>query len=462
VTTALPRFGDLVSDGGMAARAIRSTGFTVLRFGGQNALRLAGNLLLTRLLFPEAFGTMAIVQVVLTGAAMFSDFGIRGSIVQDARGDDPDFLNTAWTVQILRGVILGAAIALGAGPLAAFYDTPLLADLLMVAAVVPVIQGVASTRLATASRQLFLGRMVALHLGAQAAGILVMIALALCLGSIWALMLGALFAPALVAGLSHVVIPGIRNRLCLDRDALGRLFGFGKYVFLATIAGFFIAQGDKAVLGKFVSLTDLGVYNIAFFLASVPLLLAQKLGQAVLFPLYASRPPAASAHNRARINRARVLVTGALMAGLCALALTGDGLIRLLYDARYHGAGAMMVLIALAALPRVITASYVSLPLAAGASGRYAALMVIGATIQFGFVYVGARDYGMVGVILAPLLAALVHYPFLVLGTRRYRGWDPVHDLAYHLAALAAGGTIFWLNRDLLLPLLAGAGPAGG
>ena len=92
---------------------MRGSFLTVLNFGGHNILRLGSNLILTRILFPEAFGLMALVQVVLAGTEMFSDFGIRGSIVQSSRGDDPVFLNTAWTVQIGRGVLLGLGGNLG-------------------------------------------------------------------------------------------------------------------------------------------------------------------------------------------------------------------------------------------------------------------------------------------------------------------------------------------------------------
>ena len=67
---------------------------------------LASNLILTRLLFPEAFGLMALGSVVLVGLQMFSDAGIGPSIAQSPRGDDPEFLDTAWTAQVLRGVIL--------------------------------------------------------------------------------------------------------------------------------------------------------------------------------------------------------------------------------------------------------------------------------------------------------------------------------------------------------------------
>src|SRR6056297_1388295 len=130
----LERIRTVFSDDGMAARAIRSAGFTAVKFGGQNFLRLASNLVLTRLLFPEAFGIMAIVQVVLGGVAMFSDIGIRASIVQNPRGDEPDFLNTAWTVQIIRGIFLGLIVFFSAGSVATFYEEQILADILRVVA----------------------------------------------------------------------------------------------------------------------------------------------------------------------------------------------------------------------------------------------------------------------------------------------------------------------------------------
>ncbi len=438
----------LFADTGMAGRVIRSSGFTVLKFGGQNALRLASNLILTRLLFPEAFGIMAIIQVVLTGVAMFSDFGLRSSIIQDKRGDDPAFLNTAWTLQILRGFVLGGAVALAAAPVAAFYDTPILAELLLVSACVPVIQGFASTRLATASRKLFIGRMVALHLSAQAAGIVVMIALAWWLESVWALVLGTLVGPALVAGLSHVVIPGIRNRITLERDALGRMFGFGKYIFLATIAGFLINQGDKAVLAKFVSLEALAIYNIAFFLASAPMMLGRALDKAVLFPLYARRPPDASDSNRQKINQARRAITGVLMAGLAVFALFGDALVRVLYDERYHDAAPLIILVAVAALPSLIVATYPSLPLAMGNSRRYTVLMVAHAVLLFALTYVGARAYGVVGAILAQPVGALLFYPALVAGVRPTGGWDPRHDALYAGLALMVAALVLIVQPE--------------
>ncbi len=439
---------------GMRARAIRSSGFTFLKLGGHNILRLASNLILTRLLFPEAFGIMALVQVVLSGVTMFSDFGIRGSIIQDKRGTDPNFLNTAWTVQIVRGLLLGLIVLFAARAISEFYETPLLRELLLVSAAVPVIQGFASTRLASASRELYIGRMVGLQLGAQFVAIIVTIFLAWWLETVWALVFGALVGPALVTILSHVVIPGIRNRPRFDIDALKRLFAFGKYIYLGTIAGFFVNQGDKVVLGKFISLGELAIYNIALFLASVPILLGQSLLGSVVFPLYARRPPWESRENRRKIQRSRFFMTGVLLSGLLVLALIGEVLVTVLFDERYHGAGPLVIVIALSAMPRIILQSYPTLPLAYGHSGRFASLNIALAVSQLALVFLGAKFAGVIGAAVAPALSYLLYYPFLVVMVRRYQGWDVAHDVFYFAVALGIAATVFTFNRETLLMVL--------
>ena len=69
------------------SRALRSSAFTVVGYGGQQVLRLASNLILTRLLFPEAFGMMVLVSVFMMGLNMFSDVGVTPAIMQSKRGD---------------------------------------------------------------------------------------------------------------------------------------------------------------------------------------------------------------------------------------------------------------------------------------------------------------------------------------------------------------------------------------
>lgn len=450
----IPTLGTLAGDG-YRARALRGSAMTFANIAGHNFLRLASNLVLTRLLFPEAFGLMTLVQVVLGAAAMFSDFGLRGSVVQDERGTEPAFLNTIWTFQIARGALLTIIILLLAAPLSEFYDAPMLAEVLMISAFVPVILGFNSTNLLTASRELRLGRMTLLMLGTQAAGIVVMIALAWWLQSVWALVIGNIVAALLHTVLSHVILPGIRNRPAFERDAVRRIVGFGRFVFFATLANFFVRQGDKAVLGKFVALDVLAIYNIGFFLANVPFKLATALNDRVVFPLYARFPPARSATNRGKINRARMGMTAVLIAASLFMGLIGDWLVRALYDARYEDAGPVLVLVALASLPQIVMLSYERMPMAAGDSGRYAVYVIIKAVLQLGLMILGVQMFGLAGAILVPGLAALLTYPLMLYIIQPYRGWDPLHDALYLIISVAIAAGIGWLHADRLAPLLA-------
>ncbi|NEQ25446.1 MAG: oligosaccharide flippase family protein, partial [Microcoleus sp. SIO2G3] len=104
--------------------AIRGMIWTIAGYGAGQILRFGSNLILTRLLAPELFGLMALVNIFVMGLHLFSDVGIGMNVVQNKRGDDPDFLNTAWTIQVIRGAFLCLACLLITWPLAHLYNEP--------------------------------------------------------------------------------------------------------------------------------------------------------------------------------------------------------------------------------------------------------------------------------------------------------------------------------------------------
>src|SRR5262245_44517632 len=118
----------------LKSRVISGSIWTIGSYVATQVLRLGGNLIFARLLYPEAFGLMALVTIFVQGLAMFSDIGIGPSIIQSRRGEDPRFLNTAWTIQVVRGFLLWTVSAVGARPFAIWYGKPELASLIPVAA----------------------------------------------------------------------------------------------------------------------------------------------------------------------------------------------------------------------------------------------------------------------------------------------------------------------------------------
>ena len=437
---------------GLFARAMRGSAFTAGSYAISQIIRLGANLVLTRLLFPEAFGLMALVSVVLVGLAMFSDMGVGPAISQHPRGDERAFLDTAYSINVARGGLLWLLTCALAYPVAALYDAPDLRLLLPVAGITLLIAGFNPTRIDTANRHLLLGRLTLLDLMAQFIGIAAMLVLALVMQSVWALVIGAIFGSAAKLVILSKWLPGPANRVRWDKEAARDLIHFGKWIFLSTACGFLLAQGDKAIFGAYLSLQELGVYNIGYFLASFPVLLAGAVVGRIMIPLYRDHPPAASAANFTKMRRLRFGVTGGTLILLAVLALTGVALVGVMYDARYAGAGAIVVAIACMQMPGVVGMTYDQSALAAGDSRTYFLLMALKATVQTAAFLIGVAQGGVMGALLAQAIALVLLHPAIVLLARKHRVWDPVHDAVFLGLAAGLAGLALWSNGWIFGP----------
>ena len=435
------------------ARFMRGSMFTLGGYAMGQFLRLASNLILTRLLFPEAFGLMALVAVIMQGLAMFSDVGVSPAIMQSKRGDDQHFLDTAWTIQVVRGALLWLFACLIAIPVSLFYEEPLLAWILPCAGISLLIAGFNPTRMDTANRHLLLGRLTGLDLAAQAAGIVVAVALAWYLQSVWALVISGIASAVILLVLYNVFLPGQSNRFRWEPEAATELISFGKWIFLSTICGFLYMQGDKLLLGKYLPLDQFGIYNIGFFLASFPWLMGGVLTRKMLIPLYRERPPAESDDNFRKLQKMRFLLSAAMIALTGGVSAAGVVLIDLLYDPRYAMAGAVVVLIAAMQIPQLIVLTYEQASLAAGDSRRFFVLSAARAVLTLGCLFVGLAYGGLFGALIGQGLAGIAAYPFVVWMSRHVGAWDPKHDLVFAIAGACVIAVAIWLNAGAVADL---------
>ena len=434
----------------LKARVVRSASWIIIGYGASQLLRLASNLLLTRLLFPEAFGLMALVATVTVGLTLFSDVGIAPSIAQSKRGDDPDFLNTAWTIQVIRGALLWAVACLLAWPVASFYEQPDLLLYLPLAGISLFVAGFNPTRIETAHRHLQMGRLTVLDLLAQVIGIVAMVLLALWLQSVMALVLGGIIDVLAKLVLTHLYLKGDANRLRWEKPAAVELITFGKWIFLSTAFWFFASQGDKLILGKFLSLEALGIYNIGFFLASFPVLLAGAVTQRVMIPVYREDTP------QARIRRLRYIMSSGPCVLLIGMALLGPWLVGFLYDDRYLQAGSIVVVLALAQMPQVIGTTYDQAALAAGDSRRFFVFSAGKSSLQFAGLLIGAFQAGVIGAILGLGVAMVLAHGILIWLARAHDVWDARHDALFAGVIAATVAVTLWLHGDLIQTQLAG------
>jgi O-antigen/teichoic acid export membrane protein len=437
----------------LGQRVLRTTTITALGLVASQAIRLAGNLVLTRLLFPEAFGLMALVSVFFMGLVMLSDIGIGAAIMQSRRGDDPDFLDTAWTVQILRGLLLWA-LAVALSPLFAwFYDEPDLRALLFVTAFGLLFTAFRPTRLETANRHMRVGLITLIDLSVQVAGLVVTVALAWALRSVWAMVISGLVTSALHLAILHLVLPGHRNRLRWERGAASELIHFGKWIFLATLSGFVVGQADKVILGRYLDLDEFGFYNIAIVLASVPLMIGAAVSSKVLIPIYRDAPPGASAANAARVRRMRTKALAALLLMSALFAFGGPALVELLYDPRYQAAAGIVVLVAVTQVPALMILTCDLAALAGGDSQRFFWLTLTRAVLVTTGLLLGLEFGGLAGAVVGQGLGNLLSYPVLAWVLKPHGAWDPALDAKFLAAGTVMGALALWLNEASLMAI---------
>jgi O-antigen/teichoic acid export membrane protein len=423
------------------SRAGRSALWTLSGYAGGQGLRLVGNLILTRLLFAEAFGLMALVAVFMTGLALFSDVGIGPSIIQNKRGDDPRFLNTAWTVQTVRGAALWIAACIGAAPFAAFYGEAQLAWIVPISGLAALLGGFNSTKLFTANRHLKTSLNVIVELSSQFAGLVAMVTWALVSPSIWALVSGGLVTSATKMVLSHVLLPGDRNRFCWDKDAARELFAFGRWIFFSTLLTFLVMQSDRLIFGKMIPLSLLGVYSIALMFATLPSIVAGYVGNQIVFPLYSrihqSGEDLGPVYRRTRW--AAMLLGGTI---LSVLITAGPSLIGTLYDERYHDAGWILQLLAVGAWFGVMDATNTASLLA---RGKARVLVLANASKLVAMIALIPLGYSIAefpGAVAGFAASELVRYGVAAIVTNKsgLAGWNQDVALSSLVAAVSVVG----------------------
>ncbi len=417
-------------------RVLQSGSWTLAGYGVNQALRLGGNLILTRLLFPEAFGLMAIINAVNFGIHMLTDVGIGPSIIQKAQGNDPVFLNTAWTVQIVRGILAWGVLCALALPMASFYGEPLLASMIPVVGLSAIISGFNSTKLLTAQRNLEAARVTQIEVATSVIGLFCMVYLAWLMQSVWALVWGSLISVSLKMVASHMVLHGIKNQFAWDRGALDHLLGFGRWILLSSGLTFLSVEGARLMIGAMLDMRQLALFTLASTMNLMFWQAMLQLAWKIFFPAYSETFRSNPKNLMAVLLKSRLIIILPSWSLAVLFIFIGSPVMETLYDERYHGSGVMLEQLAAGSLVACIWGSYLGVLLAIGKVTAMTALTAIQIVCQFGMMLIGHHYWGGAGLVIGVAAAGWVVYPANAFVMYRNGLWQPKLDLALLAASV--------------------------
>lgn len=430
----------------LKSKAVNGSIWTLSGYGAGQLLRLVSNVILAKLLFPEAFGLMMLVTIFVQGIGMFSDIGIGQSIIQNKRGEESTFLNTAWTMQIFRGFCIWVLACLGASTYANIFDEPSLSTLIPVAGLVAVISGFNSTALATSNRKLMLKKITILNFVTQLLAVVVMIAWVLISPTVWGLIAGGIISSLFKMVMTHLWLQdNFRNQIYFDKESAKQLFTFGKWILFSTALTFFTLQIDRLLLGYYMDAAMLGVYSIAAMFTMFSQNLIQKLSSKVLFPSYSEiiRQGNDTRLYKVLIKTRLIMISGTWLLSIVLIVL-GSYLINILYDERYADATWMIQILPLGALVGILSLTYQNVMLAKGRSSYITLILIVQLIIQITAISLGNYLNGIMGIIIGYTTVGWILYPLNAFLANKIKVWQPIID--FPVIILAIIFVVFYSN----------------
>ena len=419
---------------GLRQRILKAGGWTVGQHAVELVTRLVSTLIMTRLLFPEAFGQLAAGGSLVAGLILISDFGIRTVILQSPNGEHEDFLRTAWTLQVLRGLVLWlillvlcALISLpairGFLPAYSVFATPQFSAVTATMGLSVAVSGLESTVVPLNMRRLNLRPIVFLDLAARSFSFPAMIAFAWFWPSVWALVSGLLVYNILRMIFSHLLVPGPRMLWRWNGAYFSEIVHFGKWIGLSSAGTFISQQSDQLILGLLLPTSLLGTYSIAKTLIEAPLSLLERLNSSLTVSVMSEVNRRDSREFKKKFYQFRLLFDcfAPLLAGI--FFSMGSFIINFLYDKRYEGAGPILETLSLSliAYPALLFGTALA---AAGIPRLAAAISVLQAFSLLTFTTLGYVIGGVTGVIWGIALHKFLPAATILLLAQQRRWFD--------------------------------------
>ena len=353
-------------------------------------------IVLAHILHPKDFGLVAIAMTVIyiVEAALelpISQALVRLDVIQ------PEHYNTAFTLGLLRGLLLSLIICAISWPFARFYGDMRLVPLICALCLAPASRGLVSPKLADFSKNFNFVPDFTMEFFAKIAAFVVSISIALLTRSYWAVAAGTLIAPVASTTISYFLAP-YRPRLSLSQ--LPAFSGFLGWITAAQIVGAMNWQADRLLLGKLTSRAALGLFTAANDTSNVPL-------AALLTPIMRPLLSAFTVLRQEPVRLARSYQSSACAVITLALpilvgeSLIADPFVRLVFGQKWLGSAVYLRWLALSLIPTLFAVPLGPLVMAFNRTNVFFKRNLFEISLKLPLVVLGALHYGFMGVVFA-------------------------------------------------------------
>lgn len=368
-------------------------------------------LLLARLLDPNQFGLFGIVTLILTLLDMFTETGVEIFLIQ-LKDSLHKYLDTSWIISILQGSLTSIVMLLIALPAGQFFKSSSVIPLIVFSSAVPFIRGFINPAEIILQKELrfnyeFWYRFVVFIVDAFSSIVIIIFTHSV-YGLLWGLCLGA----AIELILSFVLIkplPKLNFNLTKAKEILHK----GKWVTLFGIFNYFAQQGDNIAVGKILSTSNLGIYEMAYKLAILPVSEITDVVSKTTFPIFSK-----IGEDKTRLKKAFLKVTFAITLSsilICSvLFIFSKEIVLIILGKKWQLVSYLLPTLVIYGGLRAIFGSFSSLFLAVGQQ-KFVAHMTVVRAIGLAITIIPfIFTFGLIGAAYSALFSVIVEIPIII------------------------------------------------
>ncbi len=239
----------LHGSGWMGLLQISSRLFTFLKYA-----------VILRVLTPLDFGIYSLAVIILGTTEVFTELGVQQFLIQ--RNDGNKYVNAAFVLSIIRGIIVFGVLVALSYPLAVFFNQKELVNSMLLISVIPLIKGFLNPNIFYFQRNLQFHKDVALKFIGIFTDSLFSILLILLAPTVIMLFVALLISALAETIFSYVLIQKF-PRLKIKMGEFKEILNFSKWLVSAGGIYYMSTQIDTFIIGKYLGVSTLGIYQAA-------------------------------------------------------------------------------------------------------------------------------------------------------------------------------------------------------
>lgn len=223
------------------------------------------NMILARLLTPEAFGVIATVTMIVSFADMFTDAGFQKYLIQhefESENQLDEYTNVAFWTNLSISLIIWTIICIFSTPLSITVGNPGLECVIIVASASLPLTSFSSIQMARYKRDFNFKELVPIRFASVVVPFCVTIPLAIYFRSYWALIIGTIlgnFVNAVLLTLKSKWKPQLFYKFSILKE----MFLYSWWILLESISVWATSYIDTLIVGCFLSIYYVGLYKTA-------------------------------------------------------------------------------------------------------------------------------------------------------------------------------------------------------